>query len=139
MVVMSCLKGTLTESGSPTIKIEVSGVNSSKTFEALIDTGHDYFVSMPLEDALSLGLILESHATLNYADGSSAGRLIYRSRVTLGSRSRWGETVLEYGEGAVVLVGMDFLREFELCLFLDPIKRSVSLVETEEAHSASLR
>jgi predicted aspartyl protease len=130
---MSHLAGTFNDPNTPTISIEISGVNASKKFEAIIDTGFECFVSMPLSEALPLGLILEGVTTLTFADGSVTDRLTYGGRVTLGPRSRWGETVLQIDEKAAVLVGMEFLKSFELCLVVDPTRQAVSLLDTADA------
>src|SRR5690242_13746171 len=105
---------------NPCLKITLSGAfpGPGKEFEAIIDTGFTGFVSIPLIQAFPLGLPLFGTTRLTLADGSTSDRLTALGRLTLlGQQTREGLVILEQSS-TEVLVGMGFLRAFELALII---------------------
>ena len=64
---MPTLIGSLNANATPILNISVYGISSqyAKDFEAIIDTGSTNFLSMPLFEALRLGLILFGTTNIN--------------------------------------------------------------------------
>src|SRR6202044_2719967 len=106
--------------GSPVIRVSIEGVRSVRhDFDAVLDTGFTGFVSMPIVDAFTIGLVLHNVERVVYADGSSQERLIALGTVRLGGASREGYIHLEPSSGEILL-GMELLRTFRLFFLLDP-------------------
>jgi len=85
------ITGSFDEAGSPTISLRVSGERAAKSYTGIVDTGFSGFVALPLI----------------HAQGS----------VTLNGISKAGSILLDETT-TDVLVGMAFLRTFELALIL---------------------
>ena len=92
-------------------------------FKGLIDTGFTRFGQIPLTEALSLGLPLEGTIGVTLADSSRLMCLTALARMTLegegnrGEPSATGVFVLSATSGTILL-GMEFLRQFNLSLFV---------------------
>jgi predicted aspartyl protease len=113
--------GYLHSSGSPAAKIRIWGVfeQAAQEFEAIIDTGFSGFLSMPMVQAFPLGLVLMGTTNVVLADGSTDTKLIALGRVRLGaSGERQGVVILEPNNTTDILIGMEFLAQFELTLVL---------------------
>ena len=114
--IMLIAPGSFDKSGSPTVQITVSGVYGNPyTVDAIIDTGFSGFLSMPIIQAFPIGLTLYGTTTVILADGSSANKLTALGAVAIGDLKRSGVIILE-GFAIDPLIGMDFIRTFELAL-----------------------
>lgn len=109
-------------SGSPALKLTLHSPDSpaqSQEFDAIIDTGFTGFVLMAMNKALPLGFKKPTTTTdVELADGSVNPRTLVEGTAMVEDRRVNGPIILEE-EGNEVLVGMDFLRTFELVLILD--------------------
>ena len=117
---------------SPRVKIGLNGASphASKEFDAIVDTGFTGFISMPMKDAIPLGLILSGTTSTTLADGSSSHKLTALGTATVGEESNLGVVLLSLGSGpSDVLVGMEFLRAFNKTLFVR--EQRVELVDTD--------
>ena len=74
---------------------------------------------MPILQAFPLGLILNGTTKVTFADGSTATKLTALGRVTLEGVAKIGVVLLEEGS-TDVLIGMDFLKAFEVSLLVHP-------------------
>jgi clan AA aspartic protease len=130
---MDIWTGFLDKSGSPALKISISGPipNSEQEFDAVIDTGFTGFVSMPLLKAFPLGLLLYGTTEVTLADGSNAVKLTAKGAVKIGGRMEIGVIILEPSSGDVLL-GMDFLTKFERVLFVHRGKQGIMLMAEKE-------
>lgn len=108
--------GFIGKSGSPSIKIRVEGTfaGSGREFEVTVDTG---FISMPIMDALPLGLPLYGTTSIQFGDGSVATRYTALGVAHLAEESKAGVVILEPST-STILVGMDFLTAFEKTVFM---------------------
>jgi predicted aspartyl protease len=80
--------GSLGKSGSPILKITVSGpFSDGKDYEAILDTGFTGFLSMPLVQGISLGLVLHGTTAISLADASTSYRLTARGMVKVEGQS----------------------------------------------------
>jgi len=117
---------------SPRVRIGLNGVSphAYREFDAIVDTGFTGFISMPMKDAIPLGLILSGTTSATLADGSSSHKLTALGTAIVGGESNLGVVLLSLGSGpSDVLVGMEFLRAFNKTLFVrDP---RVELVDTD--------
>lgn len=105
--------GSFAKSGSPVLKITVSGpLTQGMEYEAILDTGFTGFLSMPLIEAIRNGLVLHGTTTVSFADGSSDNyRLTAQGQVKVDNESKIGVVVLE-PSSRELLLGMAFLRQF---------------------------
>lgn len=126
--------GYFANSGSPAVKIRVSGpITKGKEFEAILDTGFTGFLSMPLVQAIAVGLILHGTTTISLADGSTSYRLTARGMVNIEGESNVGVVILEPSSNELLL-GMAFLRQFKRALFVSEF--GVMLTDEEELKKA---
>jgi len=111
--------GLIGNSGSPCIKIKVSGVfpASAVEVEATVDTGFTGFLSMPIMTALPLGLTLYGTTDVQFADGSTSTRFTALGVADLAGESKAGVVILEPAT-TMVLVGMKFLQAFQKTIFM---------------------
>lgn len=116
----------------PTIQIVVRGPVTSfgdHKFEAGIDTGFTGFLSLPFLDAVKPGLILRGVIPLTLADGQSQSFIYCLGEVQIESKSQIGIVVISPSND--VLVGMEFLRQFNLKLIVDSTTKQVILTDEE--------
>lgn len=112
--------------GRPTVEIEVSNpLGWKRTVNALIDTGFDGFLSLPMLDAFPIGLLLRGTMPVTLADGSTKQTLYCLGAIDFEGDSRVGVVLIE-SEGTP-LVGMSFLREFKRELVVDPASTRLAL------------
>lgn len=114
--------------GSPCVEIEISGWNESAPvkFTAVIDTGFSGFLHMPLLSAFPVGLILHTMMDITLADGFVQNKLVCQGNIHFEGRTRSGLVIIEE-QDTDVLVGIEFLRIFELRLTLDVCNNTVEL------------
>lgn len=108
-------------------------------FTGIIDTGFTGFIQLPMQHAFSLGLPLEGTVNVQYADGSKSVCVTCTAEITFEGQKEWGVVTLA-PNAADILLGMDFLRRFDLALVMR--KKSVSviseaLLDQMEAKAAS--
>jgi predicted aspartyl protease len=110
-------QGGFDSSGSPIVEITVAGASTSKTYQAVIDTGFTGFVELPLFEMVELGLTTQGAANVMLGDGSIVTNLLSTADVHLGDQAQSG-TILLADNSSGVLIGMAFLREFKKALIL---------------------
>ncbi len=133
---MPSVIGYLDKSGAPAIKVSISGPlpNSSQEFEVIIDTGFSGFVSMPILQVFPLGLILYGTTSVTFADGSTGVKLTALGGVTVEGVHKVGVIILEQAS-TEILVGMDFLKTFEMSLFVHTPGPLIALVADADVKS----
>jgi predicted aspartyl protease len=109
---MPLIIGAFDSSGSATLKIRVAGTSSAREYVAVIDTGFNAFVAMPIGAMIELGLKSEGAATVTLGDGSTTDNLVARGSVTVGSRTETGDILLDESS-TDVLVGLGL---FQTCI-----------------------
>jgi predicted aspartyl protease len=112
--------------GRPTIDIEVSNpIGWKASVTALIDTGFDGFLSLPILEAFPIGLLLRGMMPVTLADGSTQDNLFCLGRIEFDGEKRDG-TILTDWQGSA-LFGMDFLRTFRRALLVNPVNQIITL------------
>lgn len=95
-------------------EIEVVGLRGQRKLLAVIDTGYDGFVCLPIEIAVTLGLELSGSQWVQYADGRVVRELVFRGRVRFMGDEREAELHLTEAEEA--LIGLALLRGYKMVL-----------------------
>lgn len=134
---MQIWTGHYGRSGSPVLNIKVSGpFTEGKDYEAILDTGFTGFLSMPLSQAISLGLILHGTTAISLADGSRCFRITAKGHVQIGEESQVGVVILE-PTSTEVLLGMAFLRLFKRAILVS--EHVVALLSGDELAKISAK
>jgi predicted aspartyl protease len=124
------MDGTLPDNSSPRIKIELYGLfgrqNPPTVLEAIVDTGFTGGISIPIMQALPLGLTLFSTATFTLADNSKENTFLCLGMARLENEDR--SVVFSLTKGNDILVGTEFLAIFNAKLELDYQTRKYSIV-----------
>src|SRR5437773_15344 len=92
---------------TPTISVEVAGTRQSTQFEAIIDTGFDGDICIPIDAAVTLGLELVGIDDVELADGSHRRELTFSGFAKLLEEKR--EVAISLTEGEEALVGTRLL------------------------------
>jgi predicted aspartyl protease len=129
---MPALTGYFATIGLPAVKIVVFGAypHLAQEFEAILDTGFTGFLSMPVEKAAPLGLVLAGTEQTRLANGSENKTLTVVGMVRLGKQELAGPIHLIAG-AELVLLGMEALRAFNKVLVVS--RFLVALVDEHEA------
>ena len=128
------INGHFDRQGNPCLKLYLCGSRHDPPgieFEGIIDTGFTGFIQIPMRDALTLALPLESSTQVILADASSLVMLAATAHATIGGRSQDGVVLLSETSDDILL-GMDFLRQFDRTLSISR-RRGVLLVEDSAA------
>ena len=96
-----------------------------RLFEAIIDTGFTGGISIPLPQALPLGLVLFSTASFTLADGSKEATLLCAGIARVAQKER--PATFSLTQGNEILLGTDFLAIFKAKLELDYTTQTFSL------------
>jgi len=102
------------EDGRPMAQITVGGARTQVEIEALIDTGFDGAVCIPVRIATQLGLELVATEFVEFADGSTKHELVFSGTVVVDN----APTDVEIGltESEESLVGLDIFEECVLVM-----------------------
>jgi predicted aspartyl protease len=114
---MALILGAFDSFGSAFLKIRVAGAHAEREYAAVIDTGFNAFVAMPIAAMIELGLKSEAAARVTLGDGSTIDNLVARGSVTVGSRAQTCDILLDENS-TDVLVGLSLLRAFKLALII---------------------
>jgi predicted aspartyl protease len=121
--------GSLRGSISPKIKLELYGMGGRppvpRIFETIIDTGFTGGISIPLTQALPLGLVLFSTASFTLADGSKEDTLLCAGMARVAQKER--PVTFSLTQGNEILLGTDFLATFKAKLELDYTTNTFSI------------
>lgn len=108
------MKAYFDQASHPVIEITVSGLEKTVTLPALIDTGFDGYLSLPLTVAIPLGLKLTYHTPVTLADGSVKEEFLFEAKVKLGRE--WQEAVVLINRGDLALLGTKLLEQSQLLI-----------------------
>ena len=98
----------------PKIKLAVGGAKQSNLLEAILDTGFDGYLSLPINIAVTLGIELAAVVAVEYADGRTSQELVFSVRVDFDGKEKIVPATLT--AGAEALAGTALLADYELKL-----------------------
>ena len=127
------MAGLPPDNSSPTIQIELYGVWGRQDppifFNAIVDTGFTGGVSIPIMQALPLGLILSSTANFTLADGSIESAFLCLGLAKIGDVEK--KMVFSLTKGNDILIGTELLSIFKARLEIDYKTNTFSLIPQE--------
>lgn len=98
----------------PRIKLTVVGARKRSLLEAILDTGFDGYLSLPINIAVTLGIELIAIIPVEYADGRRSQELVFSVEVDLDGKEERVPATLTAGVEA--LAGTSLLADYELYL-----------------------
>jgi predicted aspartyl protease len=124
------MTGYLDANGDPYLEIEIANPLGWKSkLQCLIDTGFTGFLSVPILEAFPIGLLLVGTMPVTLADGSVQYKLMCLGSAGVGAEAKVGVVLIEPGSKQALL-GMEFLRQFQKRLVIDPIAKTVVLQDS---------
>jgi predicted aspartyl protease len=123
--------GHFDKQGNACLKFHLCGVKHDDPgveYTGIIDTGFTGFVHLPMQYSFALGLPLHGTVSVTLADGSNGVCLAALAKTSYGGKQQTGVVTLE-ANATDILVGMDFLRRFNLGLVVS--KQGVWLLPEE--------
>jgi predicted aspartyl protease len=96
----------------PKIKLKVVGARKSSLLEAILDTGFDGYLSLPISIAVTLGIELTAIIPVEYADGRRSQELVFSVRADFDGKEKMVPATLT--AGAEALAGTSLLANYEL-------------------------
>ena len=110
---MAPIRGRLDAYHQPRVAITVRGARRDVTLEAVIDTGFDGQLCLPVSLAVEIGLELYGAQQTQLADGSIRSDLVFLGQVGfVGQRTQEVEILLTESDDA--LLGVGFLMDWRL-------------------------
>jgi len=106
------IEGYIDEYGQPKVDIEAAGMKLSVLLNAIVDTGFNGDLCLPLQVALQLGLELRSAIDVEFADGSRKQELVFIGTVKLGNETKEAWITLTNSEDA--LIGTNMFSKLEI-------------------------
>jgi len=100
------IEGFIDKQGHVIIEVEVAGSRSTVKLSALLDSGFDGDLCIPIEVAVSLGLELLGVETVEFADGSTKKELVFDGRIWWEGKFRLIQVYLTASEQALVGTGL---------------------------------
>jgi predicted aspartyl protease len=122
------MKGYVDEYGRCWIEIAVRGLRQRVVLQALVDTGFDGWVCLPLGVAIQLGLELRSVQIAELADGTEIEQLVFAGEIFFGDKWRAADTTLTNSRDAMVGTAM----LLDSVLIVDFVGRTVEVVRKEQ-------
>lgn len=100
------------------VNLEVYGnKGTGTTIEALVDTGFNGYLQIPLTQALPLGLTLISIQSFTIANGSSMTTLLCEGRIKI--NGKFIDTTISLPMSGNILLGTELMRKISPTLGID--------------------
>jgi len=103
---LTTIEGRIDDLLCPRLKVRVAGLRGVIGLDAIVDTGFNGDLCMPVTLAVQLGLILEYVHEVELADGSRKRVPVYSCDVELNGLKRRAEVILTDGTDALIGVNM---------------------------------
>lgn len=101
------LRGGIDEYGHCWVPVTIVGLRQEISVEAILDTGFDGWVCLPMRLAVQLGLELCGFQTVELADGTQKEELVFSGEVIFGDKR--DEVDITLTSGGDTLVGLGLL------------------------------
>ena len=111
------------EYGQAVVEVVIKGSRTYITGKAIIDTGFDGDICLPVHLAIQLGLELESIQVVELADGSRKNELVFTGSVTLNGEEKEIEILLTNSKDTLLGTGL----LYEKVLKIDFISGTVEI------------
>jgi predicted aspartyl protease len=121
------LRGSIGEYGHCWIPVTIVGLRQEISVEAILDTGFDGWVCLPMRLAVQLGLELCGFQTVELADGMQKEELVFSGEVIFGDKR--GEVDIALTSGGDTLVGLGLLASSVVTI--DLVGRNLEIVQKE--------
>jgi predicted aspartyl protease len=122
------LRGSIDAYGHCWVPITIVGLRQEIFVEAILDTGFDGWVCLPMRLAVQLGLELCGFQTVELADGTRKEELVFSGEVIFGDKR--GEVDITLTSGGDTLVGLGLLANSVMTI--DLVGRNLEIVQKEE-------
>ncbi|MDO8452000.1 MAG: hypothetical protein Q7S76_03980 [bacterium] len=119
------LTGRIDEKNQLWVSMTVGGLHSKQIIEALIDTGFNGELLLPLQIAIPLGLQLAGAASYRLADGSISQQMLFTANIGWGTTNR--PTTVSVVNSGTALIGGGLLHGY--VLLVDFKKRQLTIKE----------
>lgn len=106
------LEGYFDNYGQPRVGITVAGLHEEIALEAVIDTGFDGDLCLPIQVGIELGLKLKGITRVELADGTIKQELVFAGTAQLGRKRKDVSILLSESDDA--LLGTNMLSYVEL-------------------------
>ncbi len=104
------MKGYVDEFGQPRVETTVMGAKGDVTIWAIVDTGFNGEVCLPIPIAAQLGLELYGYEEMELADGTIRESLVFEGKFTFGNESSPRPVRIILTEAADTLLGTELLQ-----------------------------
>jgi len=111
---LTTIEGHIDELLSPRLKVKVAGLRGTIELEAIVDTGFNGDLCIPITLAVQIGLILEYVHDVELADGSRKRVPVYSCNVELNDLKKRAEVILTDGTDA--LIGANMLKSSSMTI-----------------------
>ena len=108
------LEGYIDGAGTPRVKVEIVGYRGSVKVDAVLDTGFNGELCVPVPIAIQLGLELIGESLVTYADGRVEAELLFAGKAKVRDVEREVEITLTRGDETIL--GTSLLREAKVLL-----------------------
>lgn len=119
------MEGRIDNLGRPVVEVTISGRRGDITCPAIIDTGFDGEICLPVEVAVQLGLELAGIQSVMLADGTIKKELVFIGKVSLGKREEEARIILTEARDTLLGTGLlwDSKLEIDFSQFTVEIKQ----------------
>lgn len=100
------IKGYFNKAGHPAVEITAIGIRDRFYIEAIVDTGFDGDLCLPVQIAIQLGLELVSTQRFEMADGTIKNTLIFLGKILMGDEEKEIEIILTESDDALIGNGL---------------------------------
>lgn len=108
------IEGYIDEDLQSRLTVRVEGIRKGVEIDAIIDTGFDGSLCLPVPIAIQLGLELSCSQIVELADGSLSEELLFMGKASLGSKNKGKIVDISLTESEDALLGVDMLKEYKL-------------------------
>lgn len=122
------LRGSIDEYGHCWVLVTIVGWRQKISVNAILDTGFDGWVCLPMRLAVQLGLELCGFQTVELADGTQKEELVFSGEVIFGDKR--GEVDISLTSGGDTLVGIGLLANSVATI--DLVERTLEIAQKKE-------